>query len=76
MDDSIESRARTIIAVGLGIVGRPIHAADMLSAEAFGPEDYAEVVRMGEDWRGDARQHERRMRNRTHGRVIRSKVRR
>ncbi|QVW28716.1 hypothetical protein pEaSNUABM8_00219 [Erwinia phage pEa_SNUABM_8] len=73
----IEDRAKTIIAVGLGIIGLPVGRGIQFSdeAEICRDDGYAVERRFGEDWHGDARRHECRMRNRTHGRIIRPKGR-
>lgn len=73
----IEDRARTIIAVQLGVVGSAVGRGIQFSDEAEICRDDGLTVerRWGEDWRGDAIRHERKLRNRTHGRVHRPQKR-
>lgn len=73
----IEDRAKVIILSHLGIVGAGIGHGIQFSEEAeiCQADGYLVERRWGEDWRGGAESHQRRMRNRTHRRVIRPKGR-
>ncbi|ANZ48775.1 hypothetical protein BIZ83_gp078 [Erwinia phage vB_EamM_ChrisDB] len=74
-EDSIEARAKTIICIQLGVglgIGRGIKFEE---PEVCRDDGFLEERRWGEDWRGDSLRHERRLRNRTHGRIIRPQKR-
>ncbi|ANZ48495.1 hypothetical protein BIZ78_gp080 [Erwinia phage vB_EamM_Caitlin] len=73
----LEDRAKAIIVVQLGLIGLPAGRSIQFSdeAEICRDDGYSIERRWGEDWQGDARRHERKLRNRTHGRVIRPQKR-
>lgn len=70
---NIEDRAKTVIAVQLGVVGSAVGRGIQFSEEAEICRDDGIGCerRWGEDWRGDASRHECKLRNRTHGRIYR-----
>lgn len=75
-NDSVESQVKTIIAVQLGVIGLGVgRSIKFVEPDIAKVEGYAVQRRFGEDWHGDARRHHRRLRNRTHRRVIRPKGR-
>jgi len=63
---------KTVVGIQLGLVGVGVGKGvqRLVVAEVADPMDWSMTLRNGEDWRGDARQHQRRLRNRTHRRIL------